>query len=254
MTMIVEVPRVSYVGDGVTDTFATGFTFELPSEVTVWRGEPTVEDCCEAPAYDNLLAQDVDYVWLPGDYLEDGGSIQVLPHAAIGVGEIITLMRTTPPDQPEDFGNDHNFLPEQQEYNFDRIVRMIQELYHNPLGFLLLGGLAYDWKHYVPDEWTDDKEVDVWLPVRTLNFAAGLVGARARVATHDADEKVISFVKQDDTVLATLTIPAGSGALSFATPGGAFQLGIGDTVRALPPEGGLGAVTGLAWMIPSSVG
>lgn len=255
MTLIAEVPRTAYVGDGVEDTFATGFTFELSTELTVWRGAPTYEDCCEAPAYDNLLALNVDYVILAGDWLVDGADIQVLAHAVIADGETVTLMRTTPPDQPEGFGDHEEFQPEQHERTLDRMTRMLQELYHNPLGFLLLGGLAYDWKWYCPDLWEDDEPLDVFNIVRGLTWAADFgASALATVEAYDTVAKVVTFKDEDAATVGTLTIPANAGACVFATtnPAG-FSKAHGAQLRATPPSGGLGAVRGLAWTIPGTV-
>lgn len=254
MTLIVQVPRVSYTGDGVNQTFATVFTFEKPEEVTVWRGPPTVVDCCDAPTYANMLQPGVDYYWLPGDYLTDGGSLVVLPTAAITAGELITLMRTTPPDQPEAYGNLATFTPQQVEFMADRITRMIQELYHNPFGVYLIGGLAYDWKHYVPDTWPDSSPLDVFNIVRGLSWAANFAGAIATVEAYDTLAYTISIQDKAHVEVGTLHIPANSGALTWTTSavGGLAQINT-DQLRMVPPAGGLGNVLGLAWTIPGSV-
>lgn len=251
MTLEVEVPRISYTGDGVEDTFATGFTFELTAEVTVWRGAPTVTDCCEAPAYDNLLQPEHDYTWLPGDYLTNGGSIVVRPHAVIAADEIVTLMRTTPPDQPEAYGDDQQFTPEQLESTLDRMTRMIQELYNNPLGFLLLGGLAYAWRFYYPDTWGDDTPIDVKNFVLGVTIEAGWPGCVATVESYDAEEKVLNLVNQDAEVVGTITIPADEGAVVVA--GGAATFPANGQCRVVPPVSGLGDVTGLAVTFLSTI-
>src|SRR4051812_4431690 len=128
MTVELETPRISYVADGVQTEFATGFTFELATEVTVWFGEPTAADCCSTPSYDNLKVYQVDWVMLPDAWLTSGGTVQSREHATPAEGQLVTLMRTTPPDQPEGFGDLEQFTPEQHEKTLDRITRMVAEL------------------------------------------------------------------------------------------------------------------------------
>lgn len=253
MTVIPETPRISYVGDGTTAAFATGFTFELALELTVWRGAPTYEDCCEAPAYADLYALNVDYTIDAGDWLEDGGTVRFAAHAIPAADQLVTIMRTTPPDQPEAFGDHETFQPEQHEFTLDRITRMIQELYHNPLGFLLLGGLAYDWKFYAPDAWTDETPIDVLNVVRGLTFPADFLGSIATVESYPAAPVTLSIQDQDDAEVGTMAIPT-SGAITFTTtnPAG-FSKAFGAQLRIVPPAGGLGAATGLSATLVATV-
>lgn len=253
MTVIVQVPRVSYVGDGVETEFATTFTFEVGAELSVWRGQPTAADCCEAPDYGNLLHPDIDYVLQPGDWLNDGGVITVLDHALIADGEVITLMRTTPPDQPEAYGDRDEFSPEQAEATWDRIVRMVQELYHNPLGMLWLAGMAYTVRGFYPDTSVSEgvPVLDTILFERGVEAPAGWIGSRARVHVYPAEAKVITLKDLDGEEVGTLTIPT-SGALVFAGAGGGFSAGGG--VELWPPEGGLGETEGLSVTLALSVG
>lgn len=254
MTLVAQTPRCSYVGDGSNQTFATTFTFELAEELTVWRGAPTVADCCTSPAYDNLLVRDVDYVLAAGDWLVDGGTITVQPTAAIADGEQITLMRTTSPDQPNDFGDDQAFSPEAVEAIFDRVTRMIQELYQNPLGMIVGGGLAWATRSYSPDPWFDDTPLDVINFDTIVSFAADWGASVATVEAYDAAEKVVSLQDQTDTEVGTITIPAVSGAVVMATTGDGWTSSLRGQLRLIPPEGGLGSAQGLAVTFAGTLG
>ncbi|WP_332772929.1 hypothetical protein [Phenylobacterium sp.] len=246
MVLQVEIPRTHYVSDGVEDTFSTVFTFELPEEVTVWRGVPTMENCCEEPSYDALLHLNVDWIMLPGNYLTDGGEVQLLPHAIQPNGETITLMRTTPPSQPEGFGDHQRFEPEQHEFTLDRITRMVQELYHNPFGVIVLGALAYEHRFYAPDAWTDTTPMDVHNFARPVQYPANFEGSVGSVETYPSSAVTLSLRDQDDVEVGTMVLPT-SGTITFTTtnPAG-FAKSYGSQFKVVPPETGMAGAIGVA--------
>lgn len=246
MVLQVETPRIHYVMDGVTDTFSTGFTFEKQLELSVWAGPLPDVDCCATPTYDQLLAPDIDWVLLPGDYLTDGGEIQVLPHALPASGETLTLMRTTPPDQPENFGDEEEFDPAQHMATIDRITRMIQELYHNPFGVIVLGALAYEHRLYVPDAWTDQTPIDVHNYRRPVAYGPNLLGTGGSFETAPEAEKVCLLTDEDGTEIGTVTINPDDGVSFASTNPAGFAMNVDKQMKVVPPVGGLGACRGLA--------
>lgn len=255
MTIEAQVPRCSFTGDGSNQTFATTFTFERADELTVWRGTPLVDDCCTAPSGENLLYPDIDYVLRPGDWLSDGGIIDVQPTAAIAANEVITLMRTTSPDQPNDFEDDQGFSPNLVMKIFDRTTRMIQELYHNPFGFQVGAGLAWSTRSYSPDLWPDQTPLDVINFDYAVSFPAAFLGSVATVEANDPDDAiVISLQDKTSTEIGTITIPAGSGDPVLATTGDGWSAAARGQLRLIPPVGGLGGAQGLAVTFSGTIG
>lgn len=119
MVQEAEVPEQITVASGLTDTFATGFSFELASEVQVW---------VDAGAGYVLKTAGVHYDIPAGDWLDGGGLVVFRAGQLPASGHKVKRRRVTPRTQPNPLGDTATFRPELNEKAFDRIVRIAQEL------------------------------------------------------------------------------------------------------------------------------
>jgi hypothetical protein len=108
------------------------------------------------------------------------------------------------------------------------------------------GGLAYEHSFYVPDVWDDTTPLLVHNYPRDVTFAANWAGSYGSVETPPATSKVITLTDADDVTIGTVTVST-AGAVTFATTNPAGKtFAAAERMKAVPPEAGLGATTGLA--------
>lgn len=114
-----QPPRVTYVEDGATLVRAIPFTFEDPTDIVVTRFLP---DGSKA-----ILTLNTDYTITGGLGLSGSATM-------VGAGDgapspsTLQIDRDTPHDQLSDYENGDAFPADRVEGDFDKLIRIVQEL------------------------------------------------------------------------------------------------------------------------------
>ena len=117
MTVPVETSEVSYVGNGATTVFATGFVFQTADQLVV------------ATQVDQTVAEVVQVLGV--DYTVSGGAGavgSVTMTVAVPNGHTLYIRRTVLVVQPTSFRTQGSFSPAVHEDQFDRLVYIDQQL------------------------------------------------------------------------------------------------------------------------------
>lgn len=118
MTVPTEVSRSTYVGNGVTDKFSTGFYFLAASELKV--------KLTPSGSVETVLTLGVHYtVTLPASVGADGEVTILTPP---GVGDDVVIERDVDFTQLTSFRTVGSFEPSVHEDSFDRAIFAVQEL------------------------------------------------------------------------------------------------------------------------------
>lgn len=112
-----EHPETQSTASG-GDVFPTVWTFERATEVEV---------LVDAGGGWVLQEQGVAYTVSAGDWLNNGADCVFTPGHWPVAGAKVLRRRVTPVEQPEGFGDQARFQPEQAGRSFDRLTRMVQE-------------------------------------------------------------------------------------------------------------------------------
>lgn len=119
---VAQPPRVTYNEPAALGVYAVPFTFEDPTDLVITRTDAT--------GVATLLVLNHDYTVLGGAGLVGSATTLTAPAA---IGGTLKIDRDTPHDQLSHYQPTDEFPPERIEGDFDKTIRIIQELFRDLL-------------------------------------------------------------------------------------------------------------------------
>lgn len=112
-----------YTGNDVATTFSFPFRIENKNQVVVIQTDNTV-----TPSTQTVLTVDTDYT--VGDIGQDDGGFVTLT-TPLPTDNTLFMRSNFLPTQEVEFSNQGTFLPENHEFAYDKLTRLIQQLIYN---------------------------------------------------------------------------------------------------------------------------